>query len=468
MRRSIQIAIVVIFTVTLLVCAQPEENNWSKLMIEASKASSTDEIDRLISEGSNINETDKDGWTPLICAAYKNPNPLIIKHLVKRGAVIDFKATYRYDRKWTAVMFAANRNNLEAIKALVEAGANVNDSNKDGLISGETVLMVAAEGNPDTKVIDYLILNGADIKALDSIKANALLYASRSNPNPEMIEKLIDAGLSVDYRDRNGRTAIMVAEYNNISVLRTLINREANVDDWDRNGESVLMHHAFTNKNPEAIELLIKEGANIWDTDEAGCNALMCAAMNNNREVVSLLVNSGYYKYIDIADDDQMTALHYAAEYNTDVAVSEILIASGATVDYPDKDRETPLMKSAARNENHLVTMLLLQKGAYIDYPSAYKVTPLMFAAWLNSNPEVTRLLIKAGASIDRKSSNGMTALMLAARNSESEEVVRLLLQAGANPRLKDLYGSNAIDLIKKNEHLVGTTIYKELLAGKY
>lgn len=72
----------------------------------------------------------------------------------------------------TALMKAADKGRLEAVKALLAAGANVNACDEDG----ETALMMAADEGR-TEVVRTLIAAGAELNLRDEDGETALMKA---------------------------------------------------------------------------------------------------------------------------------------------------------------------------------------------------------------------------------------------------------------------------------------------------
>jgi hypothetical protein len=138
------------------------------------------EITAALKAGANINLSNAEGVTPLMCVA--GYNSLAAVNLLIR-AKADVKATDNED--WTALNFAVvykNKNPecLDIVKALLAAGANVDAETEDG----NTPLMQAAYLAENPEVIHILLLAGADPKksnlkgktALDLIEDNPALF----------------------------------------------------------------------------------------------------------------------------------------------------------------------------------------------------------------------------------------------------------------------------------------------------
>lgn len=97
-----------------------------------------------------------------------------VELFIKAGMDIDA----RDDDRSTALMIAAERDDLDMVRLLVERGADVNAANVDGY----TALMYAAyRGNG--KIVALLVRNGADVDMKDKDGWTALRYASVQGKN---------------------------------------------------------------------------------------------------------------------------------------------------------------------------------------------------------------------------------------------------------------------------------------------
>ena len=103
-----------------------------------------------------------------------------------------------------------------------------------------------------------------------------------------------------------------------------------------------------------------------------------------------------------------------------------------------NKEKKTPLHYAALYNENPAVIEVLLNAGADVDARNKWKSTPLHWAASRNENPAVIEALLKAGANPNARANNVETPLHRAARNNQNPEVVEALLKAGADQTASD------------------------------
>ena len=157
---------------------------------------------------------------PLICNAAKfSPNAETVKFLISLGTDVNKRDYDPYNdnfNKDSALHQAAFRNRTEIIKALLDAGAEIDIKNA----FGETPLMTAVE-NPgkETDDIKLLINSGADVNAKDNWGRTVLMYAARNlgrdyTPNPEIVRLLLDAGADAKARDDNGKSVTEYAREN--------------------------------------------------------------------------------------------------------------------------------------------------------------------------------------------------------------------------------------------------------------
>lgn len=113
------------------------DKNGATALMRAAENGHTDVVKLILSKKADTNAIDNNGYTALMVAA-ENRRPGIIKALVPAGAKIDAKNT-----KWgtNALMIASIKGDADSVEALLNGGANVNDTDNNGY----TALMLAAE-----------------------------------------------------------------------------------------------------------------------------------------------------------------------------------------------------------------------------------------------------------------------------------------------------------------------------------
>jgi uncharacterized protein len=135
----------------------------------------------LIVAGANVKATTRLGsYTPLYLASQQGHGK-IVQALIKSGA--DLKAGT--PNGTTPLMAAAASGELEAVRVLVDHGADVNG--KDG-VRQQTPLMYAAASNR-AAVIAFLASKGADLKATSKVSdlANLSREGAGFGGNPQVV-----------------------------------------------------------------------------------------------------------------------------------------------------------------------------------------------------------------------------------------------------------------------------------------
>lgn len=154
------------------------------------------------------------------------------------------------------------------------------------------------------------------------------------------------------------------------------------------------------------------------------------AAMKGDATQIKKLIASG--ADVDVAQNDGMTALHWAADRGDSATVAALIKAKADVKSMTVNGGYTPLML-AARSGNAAVVKELLAAGADPKAVSGAGATALHFAAEAG-NVDVVNALIAKGADVNAKEPIwGQTPLIFAAEDNRAG-AIDALLKAGANP----------------------------------
>ncbi len=146
-----------------------------------------------------------------------------------------------------------------------------------------------------------------------------------------------------------------------------------------------------------ATEKLIREGANINESDESGYTPLMYAIWSGKKETVTQLVNIG--ADVNKRDKSGYTPLLWAASYGY-LDMAKLLIDKGADVNARGNDQSSPLLLALEGNYHELST-LLIKEGADVNATNNKNNVALYYAAFCGDSKianSMIKLLVDNGA----------------------------------------------------------------------
>ena len=263
---------------------------------------------------------------PPEAAEYQAVNPVTLLDLCKNGTtqeISDFIESHANssvnvsdNEGNSALHLAARYNSADAVRILLEHGADVNATNNND----ETPLIVAIQPNRDIlEIIRTLLEYNADVNAKSKPLGNTALHFALGYNYSEVCMELINSG-ALNIPNNNGTTPLEIAKRREMTTaLENLFQK--NFLKICRSGSSTEIAEA------------IAAGVNVNAKNRELRTALMFAALYNTADAVSMLIEAR--AYIDAQDIYGRTALIYAASRNTDDVV-ELLIDAGADIELKD------------------------------------------------------------------------------------------------------------------------------------
>jgi ankyrin repeat protein len=317
--------------------------------------------------------------------------PLCVLFLVLAGRATAAQNSF-------ADVYTAIRNNdLKELQSLV-AGKKAGIADE----RGRTPLMYAA-GAGSIEAMKILLDAGADPNTADSFGATPLMFGIRDIAK---VRLLLDAGARVNDKSKQDQTALIVAAANpgSLETIRLLTAKGASAKAVGAAGRTGLIVAAETN-DPATVEFFLNQGLDVNAVDRvdrSGHTALMAAAGQNNTAIVKALLQKG-------------------ADAN--MATSEAAVVKNGPLAFKGR---TALMSATPYGSPELIRALL-DAHANVNARDVAGLTPLMFSvASENQDPNVVRMLLAAGADMNAKSTTGETVLDWA-RKYGSPEVLKLL-----------------------------------------
>jgi uncharacterized protein len=248
--------------------------------------------------------------------------------MLRKSGLFLFATTLCFGAADPRLIDAVKAQDLAVTRARIAAHADVNGSEPDGF----TALHWAAERN-NAQIVDLLIKAGANVKASSSHHVTPL-YMACNNGNAAIVEKLLTAGADPNEVSLEGQTALMTAAASgNAAVLQLLLKRSANVNAVEPfRGQTALMW-AASEGNTVAAEELIEFGAQVGAKSKGGLTPFLFAVRNAHIDAAKALLKHGA-NVNDVAPDGT-NALNMAV-VNAYFEMASVLLDAGADPNMPD------------------------------------------------------------------------------------------------------------------------------------
>ncbi|MBU8878171.1 ankyrin repeat domain-containing protein [Bacillus sp. FJAT-29790] len=203
-------------------------------------------------------------------------------------------------------------------------------------------------------------------KEIVSEELNKQLLQAAERGEADTISELIKKGANINAQDSKGRTAAMVATYNNdVETSKVLIKAGADVDIQDDMKNNPFLY-AGAEGYIDILKLTIEAGADPAITNRYGGTALIPASEHGYVDVIKELLT-----HTDI-DVNHVNNLGWTA------LIEAIILNDG-----DEKQQQT--------------VQLLIEHGADVNIPDNNKVTPLQHAH-VKGFKEIEKIFLKAGA----------------------------------------------------------------------
>jgi ankyrin repeat protein len=364
MRRLLRYTLMLVFFIAIWGCRNnPPGRSVHDRLLEAVLAGNREVVDSCLQNGGNPNLRDDEG-TPLLILAVNAGKPDILESILRYRVSVDARRQSGYQS--TALMETALRNNKEAARLLLSRGAGVNLRDS----TGDTALHWAA------------------------------FYGSL-----EIARLLCENGASTAIAGRQGTSLDVALWQFNDAVAEYLAAKDAVMR---QSGEFV---EAVRAGNEEAVNQLLKAGANPDQMDGISSPVLIIAA------------SRGFYDIV------------------------KLLLKKRANPNLMNRVGQTALCRAAYFGHESIAKLLVSHRAGINKAGPHYRMTPLHAAA-KSGQSAIGKWLIENGARVDAQEGiSGYTPLMIATSYGR-QDMVKVLIKARANPHIKGFDGAALPDLI--------------------
>ena len=328
-------------------------------LMTAARSGDVQTVERLLEHGADVNAAELERGQTALMWAVAQRHPDVARLLIQSDADLHARSKVWYQLENTAgntntsgnfrmahggstpLLFAARNGDMETARALIDAGANVQDTEA----SGASALVIAAHSAQGPLGI-YLLEQGADPNAAEA--GYTALHAAVLRSQVELVEVLLEHGadlnaliehgtagrrFSADYSIRRqliGTPALwLAAKYGEVEILRTLTEHGA--DPFIVHSNMSALHVAMGNS-----------GSGIENRRDRIGNAAPDPIDEERRtlEMARILTDLGVD--VNLANRRGDTPLHDAVRKRFG-SVVELLVARGADVNAENQRGQTPL-----------------------------------------------------------------------------------------------------------------------------
>ena len=355
----------------------------------AARTGHADSVKALLSRGADFNARESSrGQTALMWAA-AGRHPEIVRLLIAAGADVHPRSAVR-----TRVGFiAANRNgtghNAEGIRQLSQ-------EYQDG---GYTALLFAAQED-DVESAKLLLAAGADVNDTAPAGTSALVVAVHSN-NANVATLLLEKGADVN-ADRAGYSALHAAVLRgNAMLVRALLARGANPDarltkatPARRYGNEWAFGDTLVGATPFYLAAKFAEPEIMRALAEARADTRLAAPDGSTPIMMALdtpTTRAGGAEGFGTDRRDRYGLINAVTPEQVEseaLAIAKLAIDLGGEVNQTDANGNTALHQAATKGFNRVIE-LLVEKGARVNVKNERGQTPLAMA--------------EAGASLARR-----------------------------------------------------------------
>ncbi len=319
-------------------------------LVTAAKLGDLNKITQLIKLGADPDAADSAGLTALTYAVMTK-SWKVVEFLIKSGANIQMLSPNH-----PILILAAAKGMLEAVRKLVELGAEVNATDHG---SYTALMLTATTGDQDA--VRLLIELGADIEAKTTIGQNRglnSLMMAAVHGHLNVAKVLVDSGADMDAENQEGYTAvILAATKKKWEVVEFLIKSGADIDSVTSSGFNPL-GLMISDSNIGAVLRLVNLGANVNAFTHLTYTPLMLAVVQGKRLDTLTLLNLRVDPNIQVAKTG-WTALMYAAFYGY-LDIADLLLSRGADPSLENSSGKTAL--SIAKDKEHKGIVELFKK----------------------------------------------------------------------------------------------------------
>ena len=338
---------------------------------------------------------------------------------------------------------AAEKGKGALIRTLLDAGADVNAAQVDGM----TALHWAVY-HDDADTTGLLVRSGANVNAENRYDVPPLSLAS-TNRNAALVKLLLDAGADANASLRSGETVLMTAaRTGSLEAVEALLVKGAYPNARERREQTALMW-AAAEGHAAVVKALIDAGAYIHATLRSGFTPMFFAVREGHIDTVRTLLMAGVEvnEILHRVKDEPDRPVNNASYKPVDDGMSPLLMA----VRNGHFELAVALVEAGADPNDQRTGFTPLHTMAWVRKPDASDLgDPAPIGSGNLTSLQFVRELVALGADVNarleegvprpphtasRLEREGTTPFLLAADRGDTA-LMRQLIELGADPLL--------------------------------
>ncbi len=370
-----------------------------------------------------------------LLSAGLSPDPAGLEIAITNGfpGVVDLLLAWHADpngpmtaanpRSMTPLQKAAEKGDLQVARALVAAGARVNDT--DG--SGRTPVHYALASHLD--MVRLLIEKGADVNIRDAEGASPLDDAVW-NGNLDAAAVLIAHGARLNEPDtQTGATPVNEAAFRGrTELIRYLLLFHPDLSAADNRGRTPLENAIRMGKEDSAL-LLLEAQPGAQRTPQFLGKTMQAAIGMDQALVAEELLRQG--AKVNEALPSGYIPLDAAAFAGASRA-ARMLLDHGADPNAAGKEGTTPLEDAAAKGFDSIAAVLI-DHGARVNQSNAVTGTTALYGAASAGHLTTAKLLLERGANPSACGANRKTPYQIAVENEHADVAAEIRSRGGVD-----------------------------------
>lgn len=379
-------------------------------------------VKKVLALGVHSQELGMTKVTNLCYAIFHNLSKDIVNLLLKAGANPNLRCPIGEDRI-SPLHIAIAENDLDKVQLLLKAGANPNMesyvSNK-GMSRNQPLLFSALD---NVEIIKALVDAGANVNAVVEIGENnySLLEVAEHNAKKNL-------GCNCDDEICKKKCDVAIANDEIVAFLK----KAGAVKSKAFYGGSFIKYCLQPDLTEKMVYDAIKQGADVNESDSIGWTPLHVVAQEGkNPKIMMALIKKG--SFVNAMTKTGVTPLLSAAKYNPNPAFIKMLINAGADIYAVNPDSKWGALEYAVAVNSPEVVSFLLKTKLGNNLEDAYKNWLVRIAVTNNPNPNVLVTLFKNGFNA-RPVGSGYSMknpLYAALEKKKDAEIVKVLLKNG-------------------------------------